>query len=221
MQKHHFKKSKKQNKNKKVIGPLNQSPDGTTYTLEMAIPSSSLHRPLSNTFVVVQSYATPSYFLTSISNPTFTVVTPTLANLDQAASWVAVFDQYRILECEVWLTPAISASVSSSHGGQLYSVLDFDDANALTTLGQALDYETCVTTPQTNGHYRKFRPHAAQALYAPSAFAQFGNVISPWINSAYTGCAHYGVKYAASITSAVPSIFDLTVRLKIEFRSPR
>jgi hypothetical protein len=171
-------------------------------------------------FKVIQNFAVQSWFATSASVPTFTYVNFTFNQIDQYASLVNVFDQYRIDSVEVWVTPQISASVSSSHTGQLFSVLDFDDSTPLTTIAQAQDYSTCVISPLTCGHYRHFKPRVAMALYAPSAFSSFGNIAAPWIDTSSYSVAHYGVKLAAS-TSATITNFDLSIRYHISLRAIR
>lgn len=193
--------------------------DGKTYTLEMSIPRTMYERNPQN-FRVLQNFSVPNWFVTSTTNPTYTYVNFTLSQIDQYATFVNLFDQYRIDSVEVWITPQVSADVTLRQG-MLFSVLDFDDSTALTSVAAAQDYSTCVTSPQTCGHYRHFKPRAAMALYAPSAFTNFGNIASPWIDTSSSGVTHYGVKVAASPTSVSPQTFDLSIRYHITFRAVR
>jgi hypothetical protein len=147
-------------------------------------------------------------------------VAPSFSILDQYTQLSQVFDQYRILMAEVWLTPHTSADISLGQG-QWFSVLDFDDSTNLTSVAAAQDYQNCLSSPQTCGHYRKFQPHVANALYAPSAFSSFGNVASPWIDAASGTVAHYGVKFAATPSTVAVQIFDLTIKLLVELRAVR
>jgi hypothetical protein len=219
-------KQRKASNHKKVIRDVRiidtptQVQDGTTFSLEWPIPASQLTKPAKNVFTVRQNLSVPSFFSTSVSTPTFTTATIFLNQVDQYASLVAVFDQYRITDVEIWLIPQISAGVSTRQG-ELYTVLDFDDSTALTTIAQAQDYESCVMTPQSYGHYRHFKPHVAMALYAPSAFTSFGNKTDQWIDTASSGVAHYGVKVAASISLAATQGYDLNIRMKIQFKNVR
>jgi hypothetical protein len=186
----------------------------------MAQPRSQLSKPLKNHFVVTQMFDVASFFPTSVSVPTFSSISVSLSQFDSATSLINVFDQYRILEVEIWITPQTSASVSSRQG-QYFTVLDFDDSSNLTSTAQALDYPTCVTTPQSTGHYRRFKPHVAIAAYGGSAFTSFANEISPWLDTASSGIPHYGVKIAAGVSNTTIQTFDLTVRCLLAFRSVR
>jgi hypothetical protein len=194
--------------------------DGATFTLEMAVPRSILKHSMNSIHTILQNYSYPSFFSTSTSNPTYGSVAPNLALIDQYVSLIAVFDQYRIVDVEMWLTPQTSADVSARQG-LLYSVLDYDDSTALASTAAYTDYDTCVISPQSNGHYRHFAPHVANALYAPSTFTSFGNVVSPWIDTSSYSVAHYGVKFAATASTTGPQVYDLRLRMKIQFRAVR
>jgi hypothetical protein len=197
----------------------NKPPDGATFTLETPMPRTVLTNPNDNRFTCVQTVMSPAFFTTSGSVPTFTAITVSFSQVDQYVSLTNVFDQYRIMEVEIWLIPQISASVSSSHVGEYFTVLDYDDSANLTSIGQAQDYESCISSPVTYGHYRRFTPHAASALYT-STFTGYGNVTSPWIDTASSNVSHYGVKVASAITSAA-STFDLKIRMKLQFKNVR
>jgi hypothetical protein len=211
---------KNKNKTKNSSKQLQVVPDGTTYTQMMAQPASSIMKDLKQRYSCVQTFCVQSWFSSSASVPTFTYINCILNQIDQYATFVSLFDQYRFLECEVWITPQVSAAVSSSHTGSIFTVLDYDDSTVLTTIGQAQDYASCVVSPQTTGHYRRFTPHAALAAYAPSAFTSFANVASPWLDTSSYSVTHYGVKVACSISST-PSVFDLQIRMRVQFKNVR
>jgi hypothetical protein len=199
----------------------NQLPgDGKTFTLEQSVPRTMLMRE-PQIFKVLQNFAVQNWFTTSITLPTFTFVSFQFNQIAQYLELAAVFDQYRIVSAEVWITPQSSADISSAPStGQLASVLDFDDATNLTSFAAAQAYSTCVTSPQTCGHYRHIKPRVAMAVYAPSAFTSFGNIAAPWIDAASPAVEHYGIKLAATTTSK-PQVFDLSIRYHLELRSVR
>lgn len=193
--------------------------DGMTFTLEMSIPRArNFCEPAR--IIFTQNFSIQSFFTTSTSNPTFTQVTAAFNQIDQFAALASVFDQYRIEAVEMWLVPQVSADVSTRQG-QIFSVLDFDDASALTTILQAQDYATCITTPQSSGVYRHYRPHVALAAFAPSAFTSFSNVVSPWIDTSSPAVSHYGVKIAASTANTTAQSFDLNLRLLVALKNVR
>lgn len=193
--------------------------DGKTWTLEMSVPRTMSYIPVQN-FTINQTYFQDSWFTTSTTNPTYTSITVSFAQVDQVSALSAVFDQYKILEVECFITPKTSADIASSRNAQYVTVLDFDDSTNLTSFASAGDYVSAVFAPQTNGTVRRFVPRVAQALYAPSAFTSFGNSSPMWIDTASSNVAHYGVKLAALPVTA-SQVFDLQIRMKIAFRSVR
>jgi hypothetical protein len=120
----------------------------------------------------------------------------------------------------VWITPQVSEAISLRQG-QYYTVLDFDDSTALTSVAAAQDYSTCVTSPQSCGQYRHFKPRVAMAVYAPSAFTSFGNISAPWIDTSSSNVAHYGVKVACTPTTANAQVFDLNIKFHVSLRCVR
>jgi len=141
-------------------------------------------------------------------------------SVSQFSSWAAVFDQYLIREVEVWITTAFSpAATAVNYGNEnLYLVVDYDDANALTTVAGALAYENVIAAPVTNGHYRKWRPHIAVAAYS-GTFTSFKNEVSDWIDVASPNVQHYGLKVVADVTSTNALQVKMFTRVWIQFRN--
>jgi hypothetical protein len=172
-----------------------------------------------STFNVIQMAAPVTLFTTSNTLATFGVYTFTATNtVAQFNSWSNVFDQYRIMEIEVWITANLLSSSTIAYGAQnLYSVIDYDDGVALTTIAQVLSYENVIATSLTNGHYRKWRPHIAAAAYS-GVFTSCKNDVSAWIDVASPAVQHYGIKCAADVTAAAIDIKMFT-RVWIQFRN--
>jgi len=112
-----------------------------------------------------------------------------------------------------------AAATTLNFGGEnLYSVIDYDDANALTTVAGALAYTNVIVTPMTNGHYRKWRPHIAVGAYS-GAFTSFKNEVSNWIDVASPGVQHYGLKVVADVTSINTLSIKMFSRVWVQFRN--
>lgn len=190
--------------------------DGKTFTSLTALPRTVTPNPM--VYRCVQSYESVGFFSTSVSLPTFFSLRVELDTFDQYASFTALFDQYKIESVEMWIMPQQS-DASNVYGGMLNSVIDLDDNNLLTTVAQASDYTSCVTSEATQGHYRHFTPHVAVNLYA-GAFGAFGNSKPMWIDAASPNVQHYGVKLACTPTTNIIT-YDLRVRCVLAFRSVR
>jgi len=169
-------------------------------------------------FNVIQMGTPVTVMTTSTLVPTFGVFTFTATNsVTQFSSWSNVFDQYRIMEIEVWVSADATPSGLSVGAQNLYSVIDYDDGTALASVGAALAYENVIAAPITNGQYRKWRPHIATAAYS-GVFTSFKNEVSNWIDVASPGVQHYGIKFAADVTGTAWNIRMLT-RVWIQFRN--
>jgi hypothetical protein len=166
-----------------------------------------------------QSYEALSAFSSSSSLNQFLSYTFSFGAIDQSASLANVFDQYRITEVEFWLMPRILGVLTTSYGGILSTVIDLDDSTVLTQPNQAGDYSSCVTTESSQGHYRRFVPHAAIAAYS-GAFSSFANQPSPWCDTSSPSVVHYGIKATLTVHST-QVIYDINTRLHLEFRSVR
>jgi len=98
------------------------------------------------------------------------------------------------------------------------SVIDYDDATALTTFNAADDYPNNCQSTLVNGHYRRFTPHITATF---GTTASSGNLTAPWIDTGVTSIPHYGIKLAARITSASLVTINLVARLHVQFRNVR
>lgn len=189
-----------------------------TFTPANPVPASNRFRPDNAPYTVVQETELTSIFSTSTTVPVFYATYFTANQLDQFSSLAAVFDQYRIDEIELWMVGNNVVSAENSNG-LLCTVVDFDDAVALSTFAQAQDYNNAMTTAMGVQHYRRFVPHAATATYS-GTFTSYGNVESPWIDASSGSVQHYGFKVAATATSIICG-FNLIIRFKLSFRNVR
>lgn len=191
--------------------------DGVVFALQSIPPR--LFRPAGGSNVVVkipQEVLVMAFFTSSVTVPVFGAMSFNVNALDQIAHLVALWDQYRITLVELWLVPNNNTSIV---GGNIATVIDYDDANNLTTYAQALDYVNVVSANGDLAHYRCFKPHCAVAAYS-GAFTSFMNVESPWIDAASPSVQHYGFKVASPTTTAA-IVYDLTYRLHTEWRNIR
>jgi len=194
--------------------------DSLTWNLTSgAIPRfGAVSRSDNRVFNMIQMASPVTLFTTSNIASTFGVYSFTATNsVAQFSSWSNVFDQYRIREIEVWISVDATSGSLDVGAQNLYSVIDYDDANALTTITQALSYSNVIAAPLTNGHYRKWRPHIAVAAYS-GAFTSFKNEIAPWVDVASPNVQHYGLKLAADVTSSA-LLIKMFTRVWIQFRN--
>jgi len=142
-----------------------------------------------------------------------------LGQCDGVSALTGVFDQYRFLQVSVTFEPIFNvwASTTSGSVGSLVTALDYDDATSTSASGLR-QKETCVYCTGNTGITRTLTPHAAMALYSGS-FASYGNVTTPWIDSASVNVQHYAVKWAFSgCTLTSTAIYNVFARFVLQFR---
>jgi len=215
------KNKKYKNNNKGYPNPLPSSrlpSDGKTWSiLSGPKPASRLPQRVNNVpYRIVQTYDAGSLLTTSTTTPTFASANFQLNNVDQVTSFQNLFDQYRIDFIELWITPQFASNDTLS---EYSSVIDFDDSGLLTSYAQASDFSNVVESSLSQGHYRRFKPHVAEAAYS-GAFSSFANAVSPWLDCASPSVQHYGLKTAFKAT-AVASSVNMVVRYHISFRNIR
>lgn len=152
---------------------------------------------------------------TSAGADTFYSTAFLTTSLSQWNSFAAVFDQVRVKEIELWITPTYQDTSGGASNSRALFVIDYDDDTTPTTTAALLQYTNCIDTNPYNGVYRRWRPHTS-TLVGPSAA---GNRPSEWIDVGSAGGAkHYGFKMGAFATS-VTSTYNMTWRLHVEFRN--
>jgi hypothetical protein len=195
--------------------PWNQEP----LTDRMLLP-----RAVGGVYTTRKVYAADGFLQQSSTLATYGVVTMSFANnCTDNSSLAAVFDQYRIVACEVIVRPVANmTAVNAQSKGFLHTVIDYDDGTALTSLAQAQAYENCISTPVYYAQRRCFKPRVALAAYGSGAFTSYANFEAPWIDAASPNVTHYGVKFAMDIGNAGElQAFDLVVNTIFEFRASR
>lgn len=145
------------------------------------------------------------------------------AHVTQSAQFATIFDQYRIDLIEAWVQPSFNNPTTAfgiNSSCMFYSVTDYDNAASLGTIAAAMQYTNVLMTPYRTGHYRKWKPHVAQAAYGSAAFGSFMNKPSDWIDSISTTVEHYGLKLAVEpLPTSQACSFTLIARLHLSFRN--
>jgi len=182
-----------------------------------SVPKTKMPQVNNKPYLVLQGSEIGNVLTISASVAAFGSIGFTLTLLDQASAFASVFDQYRIRLIETWMIPQFASS--NQQVTNWCTVEDYDDATALTTYAAALDYTNVMSTPLSDGHYRRFVPHIAVAAFSGS-FSSFENVVAPWIDAASSAVAHYGIK-TASLASGAAGAVIMNARLHVQFRNVR
>jgi hypothetical protein len=220
-------KSKKNRtlKSESISGLLKQIRDlesfnkGTVYKDPVVFPSGQTFD--AQVYNIVASFEIEGFHTSSTTVPVFGAIAFQISQVDDYTSYTAVFDQYRVKMVQYTFYPRqdVATNVNGS-GGLFHTAIDYDDDNAVSTIGTMLDYANCIVTAGDKIQTRTFVPHVANAVYGNGAFTSYGNVISPWIDSASTNVKHFACKLATSIGPAVQT-YDVVCRVWLQFKSQR
>jgi len=165
---------------------------------------------------VVQTLVTRNW-LQSSSSTLGTAATSFNANtMINSSALLAIFDQWRIHQVEVWLKPTPTNQVGTV-AQTVYTVIDYDDSTNLASEAAAQGYTNVTITAVNEGVYRRFKPHTAISAYQ-GAFTGFSNATDQWIDSGSPNVQHFGFK--ALVTPAATIVnWDLEYRVWGQFRN--
>jgi hypothetical protein len=135
------------------------------------------------------------------------------------------FDQYRINCVRFTIAPQNNAiglvTNSTTALVPLYFVIDYDDATALSTEADALQYNNVVVLNPGESANRLFRPKMAVAAYT-GTFTGYANMEPQWLDAASPTIQHYGVKVLIPGATAAQTLlqsWDVTIEYWIDFRN--
>jgi hypothetical protein len=188
----------RKNQSRAKSAPLTDVPPRAIHTYTTAscptprVTDACVVRALGHTTVAAQAVSGVAQSLN------FTLASSSLT----AGQW----DQYKLLAVRVTISPdqnAVGLFTNSANSyTPLYTVVDYDDATNLTSVGQAEAYNNCIVLGAGESCSRLFRPRMALAAYS-GAFTGFANTGDLWLDAASTTVQHYGVKiYIPGATAA-------------------
>jgi hypothetical protein len=134
-----------------------------------------------------------------------------LADVPGIASLAAAFDRYRIERIRLHIKSRNNAVMlvnTASPNGSVptgYLVVDRDDATALTSTSDAMQYGNCVSfNGEEDVQVDLYPPSVTPAVFSGGAFSGYGTQGSNrmWLDIANTSIPHYGVKIEVGPLSA-------------------
>lgn len=186
----------------------------------LVFPSPDAASRLNKIYNIIQTQ--PLFtFATSASVPTAAAYNFVMSSLDNATSFSAIFDQYRVPLMEYTIMPRYQqvTEFGSAYGpGQYVTAVDLDDS-ATPSFNGLLDYPGAIVTEGNKQHKHTFVPHVAVAAYS-GTFVSYANETAPWLDVASPNVQHFGIKMASTVTGTALT-FDVKVRVMVEFRNVR
>lgn len=190
---------------------------------------STIYRgPRSTTTTIVQQYSKPDIQLLN-TNQHFAWFFR-IADLGNSASFQAIYDEYRVMKWEISFTPmtmpvqfGAGSSTAAATIPPLYTVIDYDDANALTTEDAYLQYDTLRIAQMGRTLSRKFIPALGSAVYAGAVTTGYSAKRKQLIGTSQN-VEHYGLKTfvpsSPFIGAGVP-LYRVICRVWLQFRNTK
>lgn len=206
------KRASKNRTGKTRNGPRNSS--NTTVGNDTRVPW--LSRPKSLHTIHLSQALEESTFITSSSTvPVFSSILFNISTISNFLSLAAVFDEYRILEIEVLITPNVTEIINGLNAGSYITAVDIDDSSIPTSQAQLASYETSIDSKATVSHYHRWVPQFAVAAYA-GAFTSY-SMMTGWLDCNSPNIQHYGIKFGVTVSS-VTQEFTYQYRYRCAFR---
>lgn len=172
----------------------------------------------------VHSFVRQQQFTTVVTATTDTHLAYSfaLSDLPNSTEFTSLFDQYKLKQVEVVMLPSASATLPpNGYTGTALNmtVIDFDDATALSIPASYMQYDNCMVHPCGEVIRRVFKPKVAMAVYS-GAFTSFAEAPDVWLDVASPSTAHYGLKIFLG-ANANPVQYIIMVKYWIDLRATR
>lgn len=158
----------------------------------------------------------------TISNTinTYTGYNFSLNDLPSASEFTNLYDMYKINCVKITFLPQQTSSISigtinnPNASSRFFSVIDYNDATAPTSIDELRQYQSCRMTPILRKHKR--------IIFKPKILDSNGFSISPWLSTASAPGANYlGLKIAVEpmdSTSTLSMIYTVEAKFYMSFK---
>lgn len=147
-----------------------------------------------------------------------------LNQVQDSASLISLFDNYKILKVKVKFIPQVTESSVGAAGGlpTLYTAIDTNSAPTTPTKNTIMAYKNCRTGLFDRTYSRTFRPMIQEAIYNGVTSTAY-TPSSRWLSTGYDACPHYCLVWGVDGTFGTGNsmIFKYEVEYIVAFKNPR
>lgn len=167
-----------------------------------------------------RTYAVQGWLFAPAGTDTFGVIQFNLSQLPNHTEFTQLYDQYKIKGVKVKLVPKYnSVDITSPGSTQLLTVIDYDDANAPTTINDLLQYQNMKMTTSNRIHGRYLVPRSNTEV-SNSGLGVASAPKRQWLDCGYPTVQHHGIKYGV-VAPANDTKFDLYITYYLAFKNVR
>lgn len=149
-----------------------------------------------------------------------------LNQISGVSDFTGLYDQFKILGLKWSLIPRGNSSDISPSGTSaqqsvgVFSVIDYNDSTALTSLNQAVQYANLKMTRSHQVHSRYFKPRITPTIENGVGGTASALTTRGWLDvSTGANVPHYGIKYVLQQAPNVAQTFDLKVDYYLAFKN--
>ncbi len=165
-----------------------------------------------HTFQVCQ-YVEP--IVSTVGSDTTQAFSFTLGGLNNATEFTSLFDQYRLVQVQAQFYPD-----DAPESNLIYTVIDYDDASALTGPGQPLEYGTLQVNRFDEYFERTLNPRASLAAYSGTFTSYAMAPQKMWLDCNSPDIQYYGLKVYIPATTAALDL-NISFRMIWQFKNNR
>lgn len=154
---------------------------------------------------------------------------PSLSNVDEFANMAVLWDSYRIKKLKFIFTPYMTNSTTpiTAINQVFYSVIDFNDAQAPSSISYLTQYQNCRRTNSTRNHIRSFAPSVPTVVNTSNNINYTVQRTSPWLSTnIYPGppitngtiIEHGILKIGIQNTGTAQLAWAVSVQFTLQFR---
>nr|WPR18745.1 MAG: capsid protein [Owegonang virus 22] len=154
-----------------------------------------------------------------------------LNDLPGVSDFTALYDQYQIKAVKVTLMPKYDTATqvvssgtvpNSAHAmNRVISCIDYDDNTALTSIGDALQYQNHKMTKGIRDHSRYLKPRCLLEAYGGIGLTHYMPRKNQWIDVANITTPHYGLKWIITQSPGIALSYDMKVDYYIACKNVR
>lgn len=144
----------------------------------------------------------------------------TLNDVPQSGEFTALYDQFQIKAIKIQLIPRFTEVPNSSTQGNMWSVLDQDDATPPPNIDTVLQYQNVKRTQMNKIHTRYFKPRVAREVFSSGITSTYSPAKNTWIDVAAPGTEHYAIKFWFD-SRATNVIYDVQTTYYLAFKNVR
>lgn len=158
-----------------------------------------------------------------------------LTDIANYAEYVALYDSFKLVAVAVSFIPLSNVTQyantadfqQTSFANRIFTVFDYNDGTAPTSLAQLREYKSCRWSPGNRIHKRFIYPKVTLTIdedaNTGSSYGLANSTKNPWMSTGFNQTQFYGIKYGIHHPTLGQStdLYQIECRYYLKFKSPK